>query len=140
MQCDGCCAAASRLQCPHAGLFQCSLTGLMFLMEGEGEVLYRTVQWDEGLLSSTGQSLAGPLFSIDCPQKSVCQLHLPHCELPDGGGCESLSVAHVTDDSVEVVPPLRVTDTHAVVDVTHLSLWGLLKKILFNSTITGQGI
>uniref|UniRef100_A0A4W5LZ78 AIG1-type G domain-containing protein n=1 Tax=Hucho hucho TaxID=62062 RepID=A0A4W5LZ78_9TELE len=73
-----------RLQCSHAGLFQCSLTGLVFLMEGEGEVLYRTVQWDENLLHSTGQTPAGPLFSIECPQGSICQLHLPHCEILSG--------------------------------------------------------
>ncbi|XP_067117107.1 uncharacterized protein [Osmerus mordax] len=113
-----------RLCCPQAGLFQCSLTGLMFLMEGQGEVLYRTVQWDQGLLYSTGRSPAGPLFTIDCPQGSVCQLHLPHCEILSEGR-EVLSVAHVTGGSVELVPPLRVTDSHVVVDVTDLSLWGL---------------
>uniref|UniRef100_A0A4W5KW06 AIG1-type G domain-containing protein n=1 Tax=Hucho hucho TaxID=62062 RepID=A0A4W5KW06_9TELE len=79
-----------RLQCSHAGLFQCSLTGLVFLMEGEGEVLYRTVQWDENLLHSTGQTPAGPLFSIECPQGSICQLHLPHCEILSGEGLDSL--------------------------------------------------
>uniref|UniRef100_A0A674CLM4 Sterile alpha motif domain-containing protein 9-like n=1 Tax=Salmo trutta TaxID=8032 RepID=A0A674CLM4_SALTR len=73
-----------RLQCPHAGLFQCMLTGLVFLMERKGEVLYRTVQWDDSLLHSTGRTPAGPLFSIECPQGSVRQLHLPHCEIPSG--------------------------------------------------------
>ncbi|KAM9432796.1 uncharacterized protein ACWYII_016741 isoform 2-T2 [Salvelinus alpinus] len=73
-----------RLQCSHAGLFQCSLTGLVFLMKGEGEVLYRTVQWDENLLHSTGQTPAGPLFSIECHQGSICQLQLPHCEILSG--------------------------------------------------------
>uniref|UniRef100_A0AAZ3QLL3 Pyrin domain-containing protein n=1 Tax=Oncorhynchus tshawytscha TaxID=74940 RepID=A0AAZ3QLL3_ONCTS len=37
-----------RFQCPSAGLFQCSITGLVFKMEGEGEVLYRTVPWAGG--------------------------------------------------------------------------------------------
>ncbi|XP_062336318.1 uncharacterized protein LOC134035336 [Osmerus eperlanus] len=91
-----------RLQCPHAGVFQCRLTGLAFQMEGEGEVLYRTVQWDEGLLVSTGQTPAGPLFNISCPQGSVCQLHLPHCEILSGGGLKSLSVAHVSGGNVEL--------------------------------------
>ncbi|XP_064860374.1 NACHT, LRR and PYD domains-containing protein 1-like isoform X1 [Oncorhynchus nerka] len=119
-----------RLQCSHAGLFQCILTGLVFLMKREGEVLYRTVQWDENLLHSTGQPPAGPLFSIECLQGSVCQLHLPHCEILSGEGLDSLSVAHVTGDSVEVLPPLRVTDTHVVVNITDLSVWGLVRVFI----------
>ncbi|CAB1344199.1 unnamed protein product, partial [Coregonus sp. 'balchen'] len=63
-------------------------------MEGEGEVLYRTVPWDRRLLAQSGKRPAGPLFNIDCPQKSVCQLHLPHCQIHSGGGCDFLSVAH----------------------------------------------
>ncbi|KAM9437594.1 uncharacterized protein ACWYII_015456 isoform 2-T3 [Salvelinus alpinus] len=126
-----------RLQCPHAGLFQCRLTGLVFLMEGEGEVLYRTVQWDDSLLHSTGRTPAGPLFSIECPQGSVRQLHLPHCEIPSGKGFDSLSVAHVTGDSVEVLQPVRVTDSHAVMDITELSLWGLVSSY-FSSSVEGQ--
>ncbi|XP_029596123.1 uncharacterized protein LOC115178876 isoform X2 [Salmo trutta] len=72
---------AYRFQCPSAGPFQCSITGLVFRMEGEGEVLYRTVHWDRRLLAQSGKRPAGPLFNIDCPQKSVCQLHLPHCQI-----------------------------------------------------------
>ncbi|XP_029586469.1 uncharacterized protein LOC115172822 isoform X2 [Salmo trutta] len=127
-----------RLQCSHAGLFQCSLTGLVFLMKGKGEVLYRTVQWDENLLHSTGQTPAGPLFSIECLQGSICQLHLPHCEILSGEGLDSLSVAHVTGDSVEVLPPLRVTDTHVVVNITDLSLWGLVRMFKPFLSIKGQ--
>uniref|UniRef100_A0A3P9ABH4 AIG1-type G domain-containing protein n=2 Tax=Esox lucius TaxID=8010 RepID=A0A3P9ABH4_ESOLU len=41
------------LQCSAPGLFQCRLTGLVFQMEGEGEVQYKTIQWDESLLHST---------------------------------------------------------------------------------------
>ncbi|XP_064872280.1 uncharacterized protein LOC115124226 isoform X2 [Oncorhynchus nerka] len=51
---------AYRFQCPSAGLFQCSITGLVFRMEGEGEVLYRTVHWDMRLLSQNGKRPAGP--------------------------------------------------------------------------------
>ncbi|XP_062336949.1 NACHT, LRR and PYD domains-containing protein 1a-like isoform X1 [Osmerus eperlanus] len=127
-----------RLQCPHAGVFQCRLTGLVFQMEGEGEVHYRTVQWEEGQLHSTGQTSAGPLFNIICPQGSVCQLHLPHCEIPSGEGLKSLSVAHVSGDNVEILPPLRVTDTHVVVNITDLSLWGLVRRFIPFLTIRGQ--
>ncbi|XP_045546160.1 uncharacterized protein isoform X2 [Salmo salar] len=113
------------------------LTGLVFLMEREGEVLYRTVQWDDSLLHSTGRTPAGPLFSIECPQGSVRQLHLPHCEISSGKGFDSLSVVHVTGDSVEVLQPVRVTDSHAVMDITDLSLWGLVSSY-FSSSVEGQ--
>ncbi|XP_071209387.1 NACHT, LRR and PYD domains-containing protein 3-like isoform X3 [Salvelinus alpinus] len=89
---------AYRFQCPSAGLFQCSITGLVFRMEGEGEVLYRTVHWDRRLLSQSGKRPAGPLFNIDCPQKSVCQLHLPHCQIhsftPPGGATAGTKNVH----------------------------------------------
>ncbi|XP_046879729.1 uncharacterized protein LOC124470075 isoform X1 [Hypomesus transpacificus] len=127
-----------RLQCPHAGVFQCKLTGLAFQMEGEGEVLYKTVQWDEGMLVSTGQMPAGPLFNISCPQGSVSQLHLPHCEIPSGAGLKSLSVAHVSGDDVELLPPLRVTDTHVVVNITDLPLWGLVRRVIPFLTSRGK--
>ncbi|XP_071031332.1 NACHT, LRR and PYD domains-containing protein 3-like [Oncorhynchus clarkii lewisi] len=116
---------AYRFQCPSAGLFQCSITGLVFRMEGEGEVLYRTVHWDRKLLSQSGKRPAGPLFNIDCPQKSVCQLHLPHCQIHSCGGCDFLSVAHVTDDDIiEFLPPHETTDTHVIINITGLSAYG----------------
>ncbi|XP_071209367.1 uncharacterized protein [Salvelinus alpinus] len=116
---------AYRFQCPSAGLFQCSITGLVFRMEGEGEVLYRTVHWDRRLLSQSGKRPAGPLFNIDCPQKSVCQLHLPHCQIHSCGGCDFLSVAHVTDDDIiEFLPPHEITDTHVIISITGFSAYG----------------
>ncbi|XP_071246163.1 uncharacterized protein [Salvelinus alpinus] len=115
---------AYRFQCPSAGLFQCSITGLVFRMEGEGEVLYMTVHWDMRLLSQRGKRPAGPLFNIDCPQKSVCQLHLPHCQIHSDGGCDFLSVAHVTDDNVEFLPPHETTDTHVIINITGSSAYG----------------
>jgi hypothetical protein len=54
-----------------------------------------------------------------------------------GKGFDSLSVAHVTGDSVEVLQPVRVTDSHAVVDVPDLCFWGLLSCI-FPSSVKGQ--
>ncbi|XP_071246161.1 uncharacterized protein [Salvelinus alpinus] len=116
---------AYRFQCPSAGLFQCNITGLVFRMEGEGEVLYRTVHWDRRLLSQSGKRPAGPLFNIDCPQKSVCQLHLPHCQIHSCGGCDFLSVAHVTDDDIiEFLPPHEITDTHVIISITGFSAYG----------------
>ncbi|KAK6300946.1 hypothetical protein J4Q44_G00290440 [Coregonus suidteri] len=56
-----------QFQCLRSGLFQCSITGLVFRMEGEGEVLYRTVPWNRRLLAQSGKRPAGPLFQVDMP-------------------------------------------------------------------------
>ncbi len=71
--------------CAHAGQFQCSLTNLVFVMESEGEVLYRVVSWDSGLLDGLGQMRpTGHLYNIDCFNGSISELHLPHCEILSG--------------------------------------------------------
>ncbi|KAL7374099.1 hypothetical protein ABVT39_022168 [Epinephelus coioides] len=117
-----------RFRCPGPGVFQCALTGLVFVMAQEAELLYNTVQWDEIVLQSAGKMAAGPLFEIKCSEEAaVCQLHLPHCEtkdapLPDG----LLSVVHITDDGMSILEPLEITHTHVVVKVPHLSAFGLI--------------
>ena len=40
-----------------------------------------------------------------------------------------MTVAHVTAEGVEFLEPQTVTQTHVFIDVTHLSLFGLLWKI-----------
>ncbi|KAM9346928.1 LOW QUALITY PROTEIN: NACHT, LRR and PYD domains-containing protein 1-like [Symphorus nematophorus] len=117
-----------RFRCPGQGVFQCALTGLVFVVAREVELLYRTVQWDERLLQSAGKTAAGLLFDIKCSEEAaVCQLHLPHCEtkaamLVDG----LLSVAHITEDGMIILEPLQITDTHVVVQVPHFSAFGLI--------------
>ncbi|KAM6935628.1 protein NLRC3-like [Lycodopsis pacificus] len=82
-----------KFRCPGPGVFQCSLTGLVFVMAQEAELLYRTVQWDEGLLQPAGKKAAGPLFDIKSSEDAaVCQLHLPHCETKDGKDMAVFSV------------------------------------------------
>ncbi|KAA8580468.1 hypothetical protein FQN60_013426 [Etheostoma spectabile] len=54
-----------RFKCPGPGIFQCALTGLVFVTTQEAELLYNTVQWDESLLQSAGRMAAGPLFDIN---------------------------------------------------------------------------
>uniref|UniRef100_A0A665SVA3 NACHT domain-containing protein n=1 Tax=Echeneis naucrates TaxID=173247 RepID=A0A665SVA3_ECHNA len=76
-------SVSCRFRCPGPGMFQCSLTGLVFVVDQEAELLYSTVQWDESLLQSAGKMAAGPLFNIHCPEDAVCELHLPHCEAED---------------------------------------------------------
>ncbi|XP_052384483.1 NACHT, LRR and PYD domains-containing protein 1b allele 5-like [Oncorhynchus keta] len=120
---------AYRFQCPNAGLFQCSITGLVFRMEGEGEVLYRTVHWDRRLLFQRGKRPAGPLFMFRCLKGSVNQLYLPHCEIHSEGGCDFLSVAHVTDDdSMEFLLPHEATESHVILNITGFSKYGITKE------------
>uniref|UniRef100_A0A4W5Q2R0 FIIND domain-containing protein n=1 Tax=Hucho hucho TaxID=62062 RepID=A0A4W5Q2R0_9TELE len=118
---------AYRFQCPSAGLFQCSITGLVFKMEGG--VLYRTVHWDRRLLSQSGKRPAGPLFKFTCLKWSVCQLHIQNCEIHSEGGCDFLSVAHVTDDdSMEFLLPHETTETHVILNITGFCKYGITKE------------
>uniref|UniRef100_A0A671WX00 NACHT domain-containing protein n=1 Tax=Sparus aurata TaxID=8175 RepID=A0A671WX00_SPAAU len=125
-----------RFRCPGPGVFQCSLTGLVFVVAQEAELLYRTVQWDESLLQSAGKRPAGMLFDIKCSEDdAVCQLHLPHSETKDALLVEGLlSVVHITDDGMSILEPLEITDTHVAVKVPHLSafglVWDIVKRVL----------
>ncbi|KAK6316442.1 hypothetical protein J4Q44_G00139660 [Coregonus suidteri] len=119
---------AYRFKCPCAGLFPSGVTGLGFGMEGEGEVLYWTVPWDRRLLAQRGKRPAGPLFKFTCLKGSVCQLHLPHCELHSKGGCDFLSVAHVMDDSLEFIRDVQITDKHVILNITGFSAYGVVKE------------
>ncbi|XP_047433411.1 NACHT, LRR and PYD domains-containing protein 12-like [Mugil cephalus] len=110
-----------RFRSSSAGVFQCKLTRLVFKMTRAGELMYWIIQWDEDLLNSAGKTPAGPLFSISCSEGSVSQLHLPHC-----GNLPGLSVVHISDDGMSILQPLEITASHVVVDVPHLSGFGLM--------------
>uniref|UniRef100_A0A8C1E1R9 NOD-like receptor family B, member 5 n=1 Tax=Cyprinus carpio carpio TaxID=630221 RepID=A0A8C1E1R9_CYPCA len=112
--------------------FQCSLTSLVFVMASEGELLYRVVSWNPGLLDGLGQMKpAGPLYNIDCFNGSISGLHLPHCEIFCEENKDSLTVARFTSGNVEIMKPLKVTETHVIIDIRDLSHFGLLKRIIF---------
>ena len=81
-----------RFLCPGPGVFQCMLTRLIFTMHREGQLLYRTVQWNENLLQSAGKRPAGPLFDIKCSGEAVSKLHLPHCGKNPGKQAEGCAV------------------------------------------------
>ncbi|XP_035862436.1 NACHT, LRR and PYD domains-containing protein 12-like isoform X4 [Sander lucioperca] len=117
-----------RFRCPGPGVFQCNLTGLVFVMAQEAELLYSIVQWNQSLLQPAGKKAAGPLFEIKSSEDAaVLQLHLPHCETKDALLFDGLlSVVHITDDGMSILEPLEVTDTHVVVKVPHLSAFGLV--------------
>uniref|UniRef100_A0A668RUE9 FIIND domain-containing protein n=1 Tax=Oreochromis aureus TaxID=47969 RepID=A0A668RUE9_OREAU len=114
-------------QCSCPGLYQCSVTGLVFLMKGEGDVVYRTVPWNRRLLTQHHKKPAGPLFDITCQQQSVCQLCLPHCEIISTGGGQFLQVAHVKDEGIEFITPQRITESHVVINITGFSGYGNVK-------------
>ncbi|XP_066509771.1 caspase recruitment domain-containing protein 8-like [Hoplias malabaricus] len=132
--------STTKFLCPHAGQFQCRLTGLVFEMEGKGELLYRIDSWDTRLLDGLGQMQpAGPLYNISCFEGSVSQLHLPHCEIQcDNNQVEHMAVAHFTGDNVEVIQPLKVTNSHVVITIQGLSLFGLLRNLFQNNPIRAQ--
>ncbi|XP_042070878.1 NACHT, LRR and PYD domains-containing protein 1 isoform X1 [Haplochromis burtoni] len=116
-----------RFRCPGPGVFQCTLTRLVFVMAQKAELLYWNVQWDESLLQQAGKTAAGPLFNITCSEDAVRQLHLPHCETKEALCVDGLlSVAHVFDDGISILKPMRITDTHVIVNVSHLSAFGLI--------------
>ncbi|XP_062297402.1 NACHT, LRR and PYD domains-containing protein 1b allele 3-like [Scomber scombrus] len=116
-----------RFHCSGPGLYQCSVTGLVFHMEGEGDVDYRIVPWNRRLLAQHHKKPAGPLFDIKCFQQSVCQLHLPHCEIRSTGGCKFLKVAHVIDEGIEYITPHNITETHVIITITEFSGFGNVK-------------
>ncbi|KAM4525665.1 NACHT, LRR and PYD domains-containing protein 1a-like [Odontesthes bonariensis] len=123
-------------------LERCALTGLVFVVTQKTELLYRTVQWPNSLLESAGKTPAGLLFNNTCSEGAVRQLHLPHCETKNALRSDGLlTVAHISDsDGMTILKPLKVTDTHVVVNIPHLSSLGLLWDALcrFLWPIKGQ--
>ncbi|KAF5896567.1 NACHT, LRR and PYD domains-containing protein 1b allele 2-like, partial [Clarias magur] len=116
----------------HAGQFMCKFSNLVFKMEGKVKVQYRIESWNCCNLDGLGQKQpAGPLYSIKCPEGSIHRLHLPHCETRKH--MRKLTVAHVTEDNVEIIQPLKVTNTHVIIDIQSLSLFGILKELLFQA-------
>lgn len=43
---------------------------------------------------------------------------------------ESLSVVHITDDGMSIIQPLKITETHVVVHVPHLSAFGIVWDLM----------
>ncbi|XP_071361447.1 caspase recruitment domain-containing protein 8-like isoform X2 [Trachinotus anak] len=119
-----------RFSIPGPGVFQCDLTKLRFTMTRDGELSYRVIQWDEDLLLSSGKTPAGLLFNIKCSEDAVSQLHFPHCEKELDPFSEGLSVVHISDDGMNILEPQEITRTHVVVDVPHLSAFGLVWEII----------
>ncbi|KAG1939606.1 caspase recruitment domain-containing protein [Pimephales promelas] len=99
-----------RFVCPHAGQFRCSLTSLVFVTEGEGEVLYKTVSWDPRVLDGLEENKDG------------------------------LAVAHLTGGNTEIMQPLQVTETHVMINIRDLSIFGVLKRFLFPPSPIGAQV
>ncbi|XP_036436227.1 caspase recruitment domain-containing protein 8-like isoform X2 [Colossoma macropomum] len=122
--------ASYRFLCPHPGHFQCKVTGLVFVMEGKGEVLYRIDSWDTQQLDGLGQMRpAGPLYNIECFKGPISHLHFPHCEILSEKNKVKQAVAHFTDDNVEIITPLKVTSTHVIIHIQGLSLLGVISDL-----------
>ncbi|KAK2859748.1 hypothetical protein Q5P01_004368 [Channa striata] len=123
-----------RFRFPGPGEFQCTVTGLVFVLTQEAELQYETVEWDKSLLQPVGKTPAGPLFHFKCTVDTVSQIHLPHCETKDDLLSGGLCVAQITDDGLSFLEPLEITDTHVIVQVPHLSacgvVWDVVKRFL----------
>ncbi|XP_060776910.1 NLR family CARD domain-containing protein 3-like isoform X2 [Neoarius graeffei] len=123
---------AYRFRCSRAGQFHCKLTNLGFEMKENGEVLYTVVSWDNGQLQGLGQfQPAGPLYNINCSEGSILYLHFPHCEIQTDHNQIELAVAHFIEGNVEIIQPLEITNTHVILEVQGLSLFGLIIKRIF---------
>ncbi|XP_029949259.1 NACHT, LRR and PYD domains-containing protein 12-like [Salarias fasciatus] len=121
---------------PGPGLFHCSLTDLVFSVTHESEATYEMRIWDEMQLQLAQKVPGGALFSITCPEESIRQLHLPHCEPEPALLSDCLSVAHITDEGMSFIQSLEVTETHVVVDVPHLSALGIVWDPVFADFMT----
>ncbi|KAM9363962.1 uncharacterized protein ABDE67_021688 [Symphorus nematophorus] len=115
---------------PRAGLFQCSLTGLVFNLAQEGEVKYKLLIWDDMTLESAGKLPGGPLFSIECAPDLISQVHLPHCEPDHALVAKSLSVVHITDDGMSFIKPQEINETHVVIDTPDPLTFGIAWDIM----------
>ncbi|XP_060776903.1 NACHT, LRR and PYD domains-containing protein 3-like [Neoarius graeffei] len=125
-------SGAYRFRCSRAGQFHCKLTNLGFEMKENGEVLYTVVSWDNGQLQGLGQfQPAGPLYNINCAEGSILYLHFPHCEIQTDHNQIELAVAHFIEGNVEIIQPLEITNTHVILEVQGLSLFGLIIKRIF---------
>ncbi|XP_029949356.1 uncharacterized protein LOC115389911 [Salarias fasciatus] len=95
-------------------------------MTRRGELLYKIIQWDEELLQTAGKVPAGPLFQIEGTTNAVSQLHLLHCEPNPVALSNDLSAVHMSDEGMNILEPLKINETHVVVDVSHFSGFGLV--------------
>lgn len=44
---------------------------------------------------------------------------------------DCLAVAHFTNGNVAIMNPLKVTETHVMIDIKDLSIFGLIKRMIF---------
>lgn len=65
--------------------------------------------------STFGFSLSAPCSTAYVPDKNQIEL----------------AVAHFSEGNMEIIQPLKVTNTHVIIEVQNLSLFGLLKKWIF---------
>ncbi|KAM9431926.1 uncharacterized protein Hap1MRO34_002927 [Clarias gariepinus] len=120
---------AYRFQCSDAGQFQCKLTNLVFEMKASGNVIYKVLSWENSQLELISQfKPAGPLYEITSLQSSNFDLLLPHCEINTDNNPSGLAVAQLSEGNLQILQPLKITNTHVTLDVHGPSIFGLIKK------------
>lgn len=45
---------------------------------------------------------------------------------------DGLAVAHLTGGNTAIMQPLKVTETHVMIDIRDLSIFGLFKRMIFS--------
>ncbi|XP_051910309.1 caspase recruitment domain-containing protein 8-like [Hippocampus zosterae] len=117
------------IHCFRAGGYQCTATGLVFVVDGQGDVRYSVVSWDMDLLASNRKKPAGPLFDIECEGLTVRQIHFPHCEILSAGEVvHPLWVAHMRHEGLELISPEETTPTHVIANISSCSAFGLMEN------------
>ncbi len=44
---------------------------------------------------------------------------------------DCLAVAHITNGNIAIMNPLKVTEAHVMIDIKDLSIFGLIKRMIF---------
>ncbi|KAM6112032.1 caspase recruitment domain-containing protein 8 [Pterocles gutturalis] len=122
-----------RAHLPHAGIFQCSITGLSFEVKSAVTITYRYTAWDTHL-SKADQEMwvpAGPLFHIEVQPGVVQAVRLPHfiC-LAEDVDTSLCSIAHFKSGEMTLERPTRLIAFSAVLENPSFSLLGVLWRRL----------
>uniref|UniRef100_A0A8C8E4T4 Caspase recruitment domain-containing protein 8 n=1 Tax=Otus sunia TaxID=257818 RepID=A0A8C8E4T4_9STRI len=115
------------------GIFRCSVTGLVFVVNSAAIVTYRYATWNSHL-SEADQEMwvpAGPLFHIQVQHGTVQAVELPHFMCLAGDVDVSLcSIAHFRSGKMTLEKPEKVTAFSAALRNPDFSLLGVVWRKL----------
>ncbi|XP_030312062.1 caspase recruitment domain-containing protein 8 isoform X1 [Calypte anna] len=117
------------VQLEAEGMYQCSLTGLIFEVSGAVKITYSLLSWSKyaGLVKKPW-IVGGPLFDLHCDSiSSLTSIHFPHslCLGGQGGGM-AFKVFHLKGEKVAMEPSVEYSASHVKWLVSSLSPVGPL--------------